>query len=217
MTSSQIAYHLRELEIAKNPDSVHYSMPEIGPDDRAVLDIGCGIGQTFLASHPPPGALLVGIDIDRESLVYGKGNAPHIEFVHATAERLPFRSQLFDLVISRVSLPYTNIPRSLAEVERVLKTNGRIWITLHPFSMVRQDLARAVRAFDVRDLIHCGYVVANGVSLHVTGRQFPFVNSRFESFQTTGGIRRAVTRAGFRDVWVGSRHHHFVCTARKNR
>lgn len=44
--SEQVASHLTELEIARSPESVNLSMPEVGPDDHAILDVGCGVGQT---------------------------------------------------------------------------------------------------------------------------------------------------------------------------
>ena len=39
------------------------------------------------------------------------------------------------MVITRVSLPYTNINTSLMKVRRVLRKGGKLWMTLHPFSI----------------------------------------------------------------------------------
>jgi hypothetical protein len=36
------------------------------------------------------------------------------------------------VVITRVSLPYTNINTSLMKVRRVLRKGGKLWMTLHP-------------------------------------------------------------------------------------
>jgi ubiquinone/menaquinone biosynthesis C-methylase UbiE len=213
--SSAVRYHLGELEIARNPGSVHYAMPEFAANDRSILDIGCGIGQTFLAANLGRDKLLVGLDIDLECLVYGRRNADHITFIHGTAEHLPFRDGLFDLVISRVSLPYTDIPRSLQETRRVLGKNGRVWFTLHPLSMVGKDFMRAIGQLDVKDIVYRFYVLTNGILFHYFGRQFSLIQKRYESFQTPSGMTRAMERAGFTDVWVGTRGRHLVCTGRK--
>jgi len=210
------AYHLSELEIARNPKINSYAMPEFSANDQAVLDIGCGIGQTFVASKVEPGKLLVGVDIDLECLIYGRHQFGYITFVNASAEQLPFRDSLFDLVISRVSLPYTNIHQSLMEAERVLRKNGRVWFTLHPFSMVRSHLIQSLRRLEIKDIVYRSYVIVNGLTFNCLGRQFPFfVKRRYESFQSSSGMTRAMRNAGFVDIWVGKKGEHFVCMASK--
>ena len=114
---SPITYHLQELAIARNQKSPFHAMPRFSENDTAILDIGCGIGQTLVASSLENGKLLVGIDIDLDSLIYGQRQFGYINFVNGTAECLPFQSESFDFVIARVSLPYTNIPKSLGEIE----------------------------------------------------------------------------------------------------
>ena len=215
-TDSAIAYHLSELEIARNPKSPHYAMPEFSANDQAILDIGCGIGQTFVESKVNHGKLLVGVDIDLECLIYGRHQFGYITFVNASAEQLPFRDNLFDLVISRASLPYTNIRQSLMEAERVLRENGRVWFTLHPFSMVRSHLIHSLRRLKIKDVFYRSYVILNGLTFDFSGKQFPFfVKRRYESFQSTSGMTRAMGKAGFVDIWVGNKGEQFVCMARK--
>lgn len=211
-----IAYHLKELEIANNPASAHYAMPEFLDTDQAILDIGCGIGQTFVASTRIHGKLLVGLDINLKCLNYGHRQFDYIAYVNGTAECLPFQAGSFDLLISRVSLPYTNIQRSLSDANRVLKTNGKVWFTLHPFSMAMKHLIGSIRNFEVKGFIHRSYVLVNGLIFHFFGKQFPFIfNKRYESFQTATGMYRAMKHAGFKDIFVGRRGRQFVCTGRK--
>src|SRR5437660_9819164 len=141
---SRITYHLKELEIARNPNSPNHAMPSFSENDRAILDIGCGIGQTLVASSLENGKLLVGIDIDLDSLIYGQRQFGYINCVNGTAECLPFQSECFDFVISRVTLYSTNIPKSLKEVRRVLKKDGRVWFTLHPFSKLLRSFIKSM-------------------------------------------------------------------------
>ena len=214
--SSGIAYHLGELKVARNPAAPAHCMPQFSPADRAILDIGCGIGQTFVAAGLGPDRRLVGLDMDLECLSWGRSRYPHIEFVHAAAERLPFPDQSFDLVVSRVTLPLTDIPRSLREIEQVLKSGGRLWFTLHPLSKAIKEMKIALRKRSIKDVLFRGYVIANGLWFHFLGRQFrcPFKRSRIESFQTERSIRRCMREAGFTDVRL-ERGRHFVCTASK--
>lgn len=191
-------------------------MPEFSQADQAILDIGCGIGQTFVGASLGDDRLLVGLDIDIESLSWGSREFPHIKFVHGIAERLPFPDKSFDLVISRVSLPYTDIPRSLAEIERVLKENGRVWFTLHSFSKAIEELRDAIRNFAIKEILNRCYVIANGLCFHFFGYQFRFpFDKRTESFQTESAMRKCLRRAGFTDICL-KRGRHFVCTASKN-
>ncbi len=186
-----ISYHLDELEIAKSPNSPKYSRPEFSGDDQAILDIGCGIGQTFVALPKLHGRLLIGFDVDLKCLTYGSSSFDYIIFVNGTAEQLPFSNKLFDLVVSRVSLPYTNIPHTLAEIERVLKKDSRVWITLHSFSMTWKNLVASLRKFMIKDIIYRCYVILNGVIFSFSGIQFPFLKKRkYESFQTISGMKK---------------------------
>ncbi|MGF1581531.1 MAG: class I SAM-dependent methyltransferase [Gemmataceae bacterium] len=215
-TSSVIKYHLAELEIAKTPDSPRHIMPTFSSEEQAILDIGCGIGQTFVASEGIHDRLLVGIDIDLEALVYGHKNFDYILFAQATAERLPFPDSLFDLVISRVVLPLTNMPVSLREIARVLKRNGRIWFTLHPFSMVTSHLFHSLQNLNAKDAAYRIYAILNGLVFNSFGNMFPFpMTNKYESFQTNSGMTRAMKKIGFEGVTLERKGKHLVCTARK--
>jgi SAM-dependent methyltransferase len=213
---ARIEYHLRELEIARNPASPDHVMPVITERDRAILDLGCGIGQTLLvAGGRDDGRLLVGLDPDQQALAYGRERFEHLNFVNGAAESLPFQSGLFDLVISRVALPYTDLPLALSEIARVLKPGGRVWLTLHSWSLATRFLSEAVRNFQPKRAALSGYVIANGVCFHLFGRVFRCpVDGRYESFQTEGGMTRALKQAGFGNISARN-ERHFLITAEK--
>ncbi len=216
-SNPNIAYHLRELEIARDADSPLRVMPDIRDEDRCILDIGCGIGQTYAAVEPDQCMHLVGIDIDLDSLHYGHDRFEHIDFVNANAGRLPFRDEAFDLVVSRVALPYSNMVLSLAEIARILDTGGRVWLTLHSYAKTWAHLKQSLRTGAFKDVVFRSYVIANGVLFHCFGKQVRFPpNGRCESFQTRGGMERALKKAGFADIRMPA-GHGFICTARKAR
>lgn len=213
--TSAINYHINELEIARDPESPHFSLPEFSENDQVILDIGCGIGQTFVASNLRNNKLLVGLDIDLDSLVYGQSKFCYINFINSNAESLPFKRDSFDFVVSRVSLPLTNISKSLLEVSRVLKKDGRVWVTLHSFSMTLKFLKNAALKFHIKDVIYKSYVIVNSIVFHLSGKQFAFPwNGKYESFQTESRITKAMKEAGFKNINI-YKGKHFIVTAEK--
>ncbi|MGE0131171.1 MAG: class I SAM-dependent methyltransferase [Blastocatellales bacterium] len=199
---SEIAYHLLEFEIARAGDDPRRVMPVLSDRDGSILDIGCGAGQTLITCDLKPGAFACGVDVDEEALALGKRMSRGAALARASGERLPFPDQSFDVVISRVALPYMHIPGALREIARVLKPGGQVWFMLHSISMVLRGVARSLRELNAKSLIYQHYVIANGLLFHFTGRQFrcPFNHGKCESFQTASGIVRAMRAAGFDEV-----------------
>jgi len=107
----------------------------------------------------------------------------------------------FDAVLSRVALPYMNLPIALEEIARVLRHGGEVWLVFQRFAFVRSELMKSLRTVNAQHAVFLCYVILNGLVLHFLGRTFRFpLNPRFcESFQTERGIRRALARAGFAD------------------
>ena len=209
-------YHLQELAIARDPAHPGRSMPPIHATDRAILDIGCGAGQTLIAAELGGDRLLVGVDIDEEALALGRSLSDTILFLRAAAEAIPLASGSFDLVISRVALPYTDIPRAVQEMARLLKPKARCWVVLHPVTFGVRDLWRDLRDARVKGVLFRLYVLANGLLLHVAGRVIrnPLKRSRLESVQTVGAITRVFRAAGFTDI-ATVHAPSFLLTARR--
>ena len=199
-------FHLGELAIALNPaDPRHISPPPL-PASKKVLDIGCGAGQTLIAAYPD--RISYGIDIDAGALKLGTRLTGGVRFVRSRAEYLPFGDSQFDLVTSRVAIPYTDIQSTLKEIRRVLKPGGALWVTLHTFSMVVRNLNLRT----LRSHLSFAYVLANSALFHLTQQQFR-VMDRCESFQTPKSIQRALEQNGFENIKI-SLGKHFVVQAR---
>jgi SAM-dependent methyltransferase len=209
-------YHLQELAIARAPTATGHLLPANVPDRARILDIGCGAGQTLIALGPGSGRTVVGIDIDAEALRLGQALTGETRFVCGRAESLPFGRDSFDFVIARVALPYTDVPQAVAEIGRVLSVGAACWLVLHPVSLAWRQLLGHLRRLQLKGTLYQLYVIANGVALHLFGRQFrfPLRRDRIESFQTSRGIRRALRAAGLVNVEL-HRGHFFVVTARK--
>lgn len=218
-SSETIQYHLGELAVSTDLDNPRRLLPAIKENHKTILDLGCGIGQTFIATgiHEDGSRLLIGIDNEIEPLDYGKQHYEGICFVNAEAERLPIQSQSVDLVISRVTLPYTNIPVSIKEINRILKPGGEIWITLHSVKTLFNPLVTSVKKASLKGVVIRSFFLLNGLIFHCTGRLLPLPKSgSYESFQTNRSIRRVLENNHFEDVKIG-RSTHFLVTATKTR
>lgn len=192
-------------------------MPPITNRHRHILDVGCGAGQTLIASKLTTGVVASGIDIDSDALSLGRRIDAKIHFVRASGEAIPFRSDYFDLVVSRVALPFMNISRALAEMWRVLKDGGDLWVTLHPPSMAVKDLLGNLSRLELKGAAYRLTVLANGMALHFSGKQFQIPLSRipYESCQTNRGVITSLNRAGFDQVNI-RRDKFFVVMAKKS-
>jgi ubiquinone/menaquinone biosynthesis C-methylase UbiE len=188
--------------------------PVLSNGFRRVLDIGCGNGDAL--DRAGQGFLAVGVDIDHGALSSGTTRFTQVRFSRAVGEALPFKDGVFDAVLSRVALPLMNIPVVLGEAARVLRRGGEAWFAFHRFAFVRSELKTSLRTLNVKRTMFLGYVIVNGLALHVMGRtfRFPFNRTYRESFQTEGGVRRALERAGFEDIRVVDRSP-FIVTARR--
>jgi SAM-dependent methyltransferase len=208
MNTSPIAYHEAELRVARDATNPQRLVPDPGKATR-ILDIGCGAGQTIIALGC--GGHSVGVDIDLSALRHASTGAmgEPLRVAAATGEHLPFRSGAFDFVYSRVALPYMNIPVALAEMHRVLRAGGRLWLSLHPVAIPLEQFQRG----NLRGKLYAACTVANGCWFHFTGRTLQFGRRVRESIQTERGMRLALARAGFSDVAFHRTARHFTVTA----
>ena len=104
---------------------------KIKPTDR-LLDIGCGTGSLLQAiSQKYPTVDSVGIDLSTEMLkVACNKRIKKCGLATGQAQRLPFRSESFDIVLSCNAFHYWRKPEEcLSEMSRVLKPQGKIVIT----------------------------------------------------------------------------------------
>jgi ubiquinone/menaquinone biosynthesis C-methylase UbiE len=95
-----------------------------------VLDLGCGAGHTALAIAPHV-AQVTAVDVTPSMLetaarLAEQRGITNITFQRADAAELPFATEHFDLVTSRVAAHHFAHPmKALAEVRRVLRPGGR--------------------------------------------------------------------------------------------
>lgn len=168
---------------------------------KRALDLGCGGHSIFQDAHLADHCF--GADSQTVS--------PGIPIVVCRGEKLPFADSSFDLIVSRVAIPYMKIPRALREIHRVMTHGGRLWATLHlPMMALRRMQTDACR-LDLVDIVYQLYAISNWYLLCISSVQIPWFNGRFESVQTPRSISIAISRAGFINIQTE------VCTDERNR
>lgn len=208
MESTTLGYHAGELAVARDPSHPGHLMPPILTRYRRVLDVGCGMGQTLIALELPEKISAFGVDTDAEAVKEGQRMVPsNVRLVHGSGNRLPFSDDEFDFVFSRVSLPYMRLNDAIREMRRVLAPGGNVWLALHSHRRLRRRILKAMRKGDIKDMVYCMSVASNSLLFHICGFQFSG-----ETFQTERGLRRALTRAGFRSI-AFSHGTFFIATA----
>jgi len=84
------------------------------PKPKSILDVGCGSGLSTPKNQ-------CGIDPSKELIKLHEGYKEGRALV-GSAEKLPFKNEQFDYVISVTALHHTNIKKSLREIKRVVKS-----------------------------------------------------------------------------------------------
>ena len=105
------------------------------PGERRILELGCGTGTFWLENEEriPEGWDVTLSDLSVGMLKEAKErleNVPHdFEFTEVDAQKIPFEDDHFDMVMAnQVFHHIPNASRALAEIRRVLKPGGRVYI-----------------------------------------------------------------------------------------
>ncbi|MEM3565295.1 MAG: methyltransferase domain-containing protein [Candidatus Bathyarchaeia archaeon] len=108
---------------------------KIGKDSH-VLDVASGIGDTAIYLAANVGSRVTGIDLSQEMVAYANTLVkeveldPHITFLMADAENLPFKDNVFDVAISECSLCLVpNTRKALCEMKRVIKPEAKVVVS----------------------------------------------------------------------------------------
>lgn len=96
--------------------------------DSRVLDAGCGTGQTSAYLATTYSCEVIALDIDEIMLTKARKrlsqlNVP-VQVIQGNTESLPLADASIDFIISESVLAFTNLSKSIAEYQRVLKPRG---------------------------------------------------------------------------------------------
>jgi 2-polyprenyl-3-methyl-5-hydroxy-6-metoxy-1,4-benzoquinol methylase len=124
------------------------SFPLPDGEGRALLDVGCNWGRWTIAAAQA-GWRPTGIDLAKKSVGAARRVAGQLgveaEYVVGDARELPFADASFDAVFSYSVLQHLakeDVPRVAAELRRVLRPGGLVWIQMPnargPLNLLRQ-------------------------------------------------------------------------------
>jgi len=100
----------------------------IARSPKRALDVGCGEGR-FCRMLRSRGVHTVGVDPTSALIAVARSRDARGTYVEATAERLPFREEVFDLVVSYLSLiDIPDVEAVIPDMARVLKPGGTLLI-----------------------------------------------------------------------------------------
>jgi ubiquinone/menaquinone biosynthesis C-methylase UbiE len=193
--------------------STHRVLPRWDLANHSVLDVGCHDGRHLAALDALE---RFGVDVDAQAIDRGKREYPGISLDVAPAESLPFPSASMDTVFSKVALPYTDIPRALREMHRVLKPGGQVLLSLHDWQLQRGWLVDAFKHLAIKRIVDHAYIFTASAMFNLFG----FVparpwNGTRETFQTQRAMVREIKKAGLELVKLERTPHDFVIHARK--
>jgi ubiquinone/menaquinone biosynthesis C-methylase UbiE len=100
------------------------------PENAKILEIGAGTGLNF--KHYPSCQRFIASEISIKMLEVAKTKKNSIELIQTNAEKLPFPDNSFDVAFA--TLVFCSIPnpqKAFAELQRVLKVNGKIILLEH--------------------------------------------------------------------------------------
>lgn len=168
------------------------------PEQAVLLAIGCGDGRELEG-------LIVdeihGVDVDQSAIHRAiwrfRSKGRNAKFDVAYAEQLSYPDNYFTDIMARVSLPYTDIPRSLKEIARVAKPGANIFLTMHDWRMQLGWMKEAAKGHHWKRVIDCGYVFLASWIYALTGKcvRKPW-NGKIETFQTQHRLRKQLWEAG---------------------
>lgn len=114
---------LRDPVYAEKNRIIESSLREIAP--ARLLDVGCGGGAVLRGAGA---AFAVGIDLNEAAL---RAAGDGISGAAGDAEKLPFKSGVFDCVVCSETLEHLPDPAAaLAEIARALESGGRLIVTV---------------------------------------------------------------------------------------
>ncbi|MBM6618147.1 class I SAM-dependent methyltransferase [Bacillus suaedaesalsae] len=129
-------------------------------EDTCILEVGCGTGQTtgFIISNYP--CSLHAIDahptmIQKATKRLNQHKYP-VTILEANVEKIPYKAQMFDIVLSESVTVFTNINKTIPEYYRVLRNGGSLILIemteIHPFD--ENEKKELIQFYGIKQLLN---------------------------------------------------------------
>lgn len=120
------------------------------PNNATILDFGCGDGRYIkevLSMHPYK---IIGVDISEFALKKSRKRFPGARFYHLSGDdKLPVNTSSVDFVIAGDVIEHIfDVPNFLKEMNRILKKNGKIFIST-PYHGMIKNIVLSIIGFDI--------------------------------------------------------------------
>lgn len=117
---------LRLTPIHFRASRLYFALKELTGKKGKLLDVGCGAGDFLDAfAYYLPKLKLTGVDISKKAITEAKKRKIKADFKAASAEKLPFGAEVFDIVTCFDVVEHVRYPaKMLNEIARVLKKGG---------------------------------------------------------------------------------------------
>ena len=181
-----ISWKERNKKIHAQIETSHFSTDRL--QNKEILEIGCGFGCNLFSLHKISQSC-TGLEIEPYYTHLAKIFAeiegiPYPDIIIGQGEELPFPEEQFDVVLILGSLQYTDIKKSIAESERVLKPGGHLITIQSTFGQFISNLfyntlrQRNIRNF-VKDICTC----INTIFYQVTDKRMALMKKKFSTNQ----------------------------------
>lgn len=112
---------------------------------KSILEIGCGEGFLLSRLHAER---LTAVDLSHQALAKTQARVPGATSCVALAERLPFQSEGFDLVVSvGVMEHFLDDREATVEIQRVLKTGGHYIALIHVHASFWENVQQKAKEY----------------------------------------------------------------------
>jgi demethylmenaquinone methyltransferase/2-methoxy-6-polyprenyl-1,4-benzoquinol methylase len=181
----------------------------IDKHDR-ILDLACGTGILSSMLINTSAGHVMGLDLSFDYLQIAKSKMKNFLVVNSTAERIPYKDESFDSIMSSYLAKYVNIKMVVDECWRILRPNGII--VFHDFIYPKNSIMQRLWDRYLRILKTIGYFLAKWATV------FQELSQVIKNSKWVEETIDALKKRGFKDITC--KHYTFstaaIVSAKKN-
>ena len=162
-----------------------------------ILDLATGSGDLLELIMKKSNCICVGYDSNKKMIMQAKKKLKKqkVFYINGLAERIPFKKNTFDIVTLSFGLRnFTDIPKSLVEIKRVLKKEGKFYCL--EFSEINNKSFRKIFHFYSKLIPLYGKLISNNEEA------YSYLIQSIKEFPNQIQLTKKLLKAGFRQIEV---------------